>query len=211
MTPEEATQRIKDIRQEIKKISYSDPFTENTRKIKKNLLIFSGITIIVKAYNLRLDEIPLLKIRIPEDAPHLLDGVLSAALIYFFIFFCIGSYQDLKAWVLKKEDARLRVLSDVFLRIETGLQYHIALLEKCRDEKIDTEKLKLAENYASNISIELGKYSTLLTDVYVEHQQFSWLQRLRVWGLEVFLPLFLGLLAVIKSISSFVLLIPIVF
>lgn len=210
-TPDAAKGRIEDLRNEIKKISYSDPFAENTRKIKKNLLLFSGITIIVKAYNLRLDEIPFLHIRVPEEAPHLLEGVLAASLVYFFVFFCVGAYQDLKVWLLKKEDARLRIVWDIFHRLEEGLQYHKGLLEKCRDEKVEPEKLILAEGYASKMSKELDDFSIFLKNVYTENKLFSRSQNLRVWGLEVLLPFGLGLFSILKSITSFVSLVPIVF
>lgn len=211
LTPEIAQGRLEDVRSEIKKIAYTEPFTENTRKIKTNLLIFSSITILSKAYSFRLDEIPFLHIRVPDEAPYFLDSVLSAALIYFFIFFCVGSYQDLKAWILKKEEPRLRFVWDVFYRIETGLQYHKVLLENCKNERVDTEKLSLSEDYASKMSKELDDFSKFLEKVYIEHQKFSWSQRIRIWGLEVVFPLLIGLLAVVKSIPSFFMLLPLVF
>ncbi len=66
-------------------IAFRDPLSEETRKVRAHLLFASVLAILVKTYGLILSKVPWLEFDIPDNAPELLDGGLSAILFYLLL------------------------------------------------------------------------------------------------------------------------------
>ena len=62
-------------RTKITDIAFSDPMSDETRKVRTHLLFVGALTVLVKVYGLRLVKLPWLDFDIPPEAPQLLDGL----------------------------------------------------------------------------------------------------------------------------------------
>ena len=79
-------------------IAFSDPLSDETRKTRTHLLFTAALSVVVKAYELKITKAPWLDLDVPANAPQILEGALSAALCYFLFVFFIYGWQDFRRW-----------------------------------------------------------------------------------------------------------------
>lgn len=93
---------------QLKSISFSDPFSENTLKIRKNLLISSFVGLIFGAYSIKIDGFFGINLQDGSISAPVLSGILSVLIIYFLISYGLNLTIELLAWDYKKE--RLQII-----------------------------------------------------------------------------------------------------
>ena len=176
-------------------IAFRDPLSEETRKLRTNLLFTSALSIIVKTYDLKLSKAPWLEFDIPTDAPQVLDGALSAVLCYLLFVFVLYAWQDFRRW---------RLAGDIHL-VYTSLD----LILKSRSDLFAISQhlpnLTCGKELSEGIQEAVGKAAKQLPDsmesiraLTTSLHRLNALQWFRVIAIEMLLPIVLGAFALAK-------------
>jgi len=190
---------------ELQKKHFTHPFKDYTHRIKRSLLAIAGLSIILKVYDLDIKKIPWLNIEIPLNAPNLLEGVLSVILWYHFIAFILNAFFDIQVWSLNKDKDNLNHIwqnvKSIFHTFEDVKKYI----------NNDSASINYIEKLNSDLSIvdtDLKKYFKSMR--YKNHIfiSISWI---RLFALDIFLPIFLSVVGLLKIGSSSIDLIKLIF
>lgn len=107
---------------ELDSVSFTDPFSESTTRIKRSLVLSSFIGLIIGTYSLQIDG--FLGLDIPEDsisAP-VLSGILSVIIIYYLISFGLNLVIELLAWDFKRERIKVSPYVGQMLKLQSEIE-----------------------------------------------------------------------------------------
>ncbi|MCG8017720.1 MAG: hypothetical protein JAY97_16015 [Candidatus Thiodiazotropha sp. 'RUGA'] len=129
-------------------VSFTDPFSESTTRIKKSLVLASFIGLIIGTYSIQING--FLGLDIPEDSINapVLSGILSIIIIYFIVLFTLNLVIELLAWDFKRE----RIIVSPYVEQMMKLQSVIDNLE----QTLETTNSNIENIYSK---IQIAKHS----------------------------------------------------
>jgi hypothetical protein len=176
-------------------IAFTDPLSDETRKTRTHLLFAATLSVVVKAYELKITKAPWLDLDVPVNAPEVLEGALSAALCYLLFVFVIYGWQDFRRWRIGGEIQLVHGSFDLVLQSRESLRIIALQLEKLQKgdslepairTSIEVAAAKLPESQARLASLQSGM------------KRLNWLQWFRVIVVELAFPVALGAFALFK-------------
>ncbi len=176
---------------EIKKKYLSHPFSENTFKLKRNLLFISFFSIILKLYELEITTIPWLNIEVPANSPNLLEGVLAVFLIYLTFVFVVNFIYDFKIWNLKINKDNYDWTTNKLKEIDRNIE----LIASNKENKKIDEIIESVNNFGSYIQKIRNK-------IRITNRWIITFSMLRLFFIDITIPLIFSILALIKIGNS---------
>lgn len=210
---------------EVDSIVFQDPFTEETRKKKRNFLAASFACLLITILQLKVTGFLGLQASTGDLGTELASGLAATIVVYFFINFILFAYIDYMAWKHKRE----KLLIKPYLEFLKMLESHV---------HVTGEQIKNAMNGLSGIVIESGmqsevEFSKIINNAsgqlssiekhqrelmeemrpLIEHwkktilgtKRLTWRLRARffsLWVLDIILPVSLGIIALGNASSG---------
>lgn len=106
---------------DLNKVIFKDPFSDTTRKTKRNLLIASFVCLLIAILHLEITGFLGLKAATGNLGNELAKGLACIVVIYSLVSFLFYSYIDYSAWQFEKE----RQLTKPYLDLISLLNNHI--------------------------------------------------------------------------------------
>lgn len=204
-------------------VIFQDPFSEEARKAKRNLVAASFAAILIATLNLRVTGFLGLQTETGEIlASSITQGLACLLVAYFLAGFALTAYIDYAAWKFKRERALVRPYLELVKMLEahihvTGEQITnaTAMLGRVLDQSdmpsqadltrsIDTAKGQLSSIHVHARSLH-EEFKPLLdhwTKTVAKAERLSWRQRTRflsLWLLDIVAPLMLAIAAVWRT------------
>jgi hypothetical protein len=176
-------------------IAFRDPLSEETRKTRTHLLFVGVLAILVKIYHLKLSKAPWLEFDIPDNAPQVLDGALSAVLCYLLFVFVLYAWQDFRRWRLAGALHLVHSSFDLILKSRNDLlviSHHLSKLT------CDTELKEDIRAALSAAAKQLPESQESLRALATSLRRLNALQWFRVVVVEASLPIAIGAFALAK-------------
>lgn len=181
----------------IESVVFHDPLSEVTRRVRRNLLITSGIAVMVGSYNLKIKKLPYVEI-LPDQTSEMyitgiIGSVLFALLIYLITVFLLYCYQDHKRWRLSQDIINLKhIHGEIYkLREDTNvISQHIKKNDHDSGSSLIGSVLKAVEKAVKRMSIS----ESHIIDLYNKYDSLKRVQTVRLWTVDYGVPLFLSLL-----------------
>jgi hypothetical protein len=189
--------------EDLKKAAFTEPLTENTKRMRRSLLIYSGISILVKIYNLKIKTLPGLNLDIPENAPHLIEGALAIVVVYMLTMFILYIWQDLQRWWLEGNIVVFKHYSDLLSYTRDDI--HAIKESIARFDDADAgKKLKIQEiNQVINDALErIPKSAQQMSSMVQQYVRLTILQWTRLVVFEISLPILVSVIALVKIGNS---------
>ena len=112
------------------KVNFSDPLSEDSRKIKKLVLINAIALLVIIPFDFRINSVfGLIVFDQNQVEKTTLVGLASLTLGYFFIRFLLAYFIDYSAWEYKKEEAKLDYYRETFEYVRDELHRHEKTIE----------------------------------------------------------------------------------
>jgi len=186
----------------IEEAIFTDPLTDVTRKVRRNLLVISTFAILLKVYDLKITKTPWLNIEVPKDSPHLLEGIIAVSLLYLFIVYVIYLTQDLNRWKVGGHVLVTKGNWDLFLNTRNDIHVIKQHIDKFDPEKPKPAKFESIEKAVDKALDRLPKSQEKLD--YLESQYFrlTIVQWIRLGLIEIGVPLLIGLYALLNIWDS---------
>ena len=182
-------------------IAFRDPLSEETRKVRAHLLFAGTFAVLVKAYDLRLTRAPWLDLDIPTDAPQVLEGALSAALVYFLMAFVVYGWQDFRRWRLAGEIQLVHTIFDQVFDARENLRIIASQLDKLASDPSVLATVRSSIERSANALPDLqANFASLRSAL----RRISWLQWFRVVVVEIAFPLTIGAFGMYKVAPALV-------
>lgn len=182
-------------------IAFRDPLSEETRKVRTNLLFVGVLAVLVKTYDLKLSKAPWLEFDIPANAPQLLHGALSAVLCYLLFVFSLYAWQDYRRWRLGAEIHLMHQSFNLILQSRNDLFAITQYLDKLTSDAPLQEQIRTA---VSTAATRLPESQSKLHELDSSLRRLNAFQWFRVTVVEIGFPIALGVFALSKVISSLV-------
>ncbi len=207
--------------------AFSDPYTENTRKIRRNLLLASVSCLVASTLELKISSIVGVSTgndNIPIDS---LLGLFSVGIAYYLLAFISFILIDLYAWKIETEIVRLQPYNKFLDQIEKRLghlqsttDFYQKIIRKpinsfYREDNIE-EKKQFTEmhNYLTNNLSDLTKINQeMITNIYPFLEDTRRISKIigfanlrfvfRILALliiDILLPVALGIVAFLHSV-----------
>lgn len=183
-------------RQKLSSMVLAEPLSAETESKRRNLLFVACFSILLAVYGLKVTKTPWLDIEIPEGAPNILHGALSAALFYTFIVFALHAFSDLRRWFMAGDLMHLHSYFDTMLATRNHLNAVSQWLNKPMPEESD--KQASVEKMFKEADAFLGDLNTTVKKAKISHRKMSVLQWTRLLILDLGIPLGLGIFAMFK-------------
>lgn len=205
-------------------VLFADPFTDETRKVKRNLLAASFITLLIVILQLSIKGNSYFSSASGNIQTELASGIALVAAIYFLISFLIHAYVDYVAWQYVREklfikpyvefvklhyqemslvgDRILAMLDSIKEIREKALKHGLELpISRLADETINKDH-QLNKSF-----IEIQKQNASLIEYFEDtiskiRRNQTWRFRARMlslWLVDIGFPVFLFLLAFYKG------------
>jgi len=191
-----------DKRKTISELLYREPFSPETERKRRNLIVISSVTILVTVYKIKVKELSWLDFNAETDS-YILLGALSVMAVYAFLIFVFYAAIDIMRW---RHADNLMLLHTYFDHILKGSANAYAIrqhIDKFAPEPKDgvLEKIDKAMNRALSWFSDLDAKTTKVEQI---HRKLTIAQWCKVVVFEFSVPLFLGLVAISQSVSFLV-------
>ncbi|MUK78943.1 hypothetical protein GNP84_18855 [Aliivibrio fischeri] len=181
-----------------------EPLAQETFIIRKNLLLVSCIAVLLTAYDVKVQELPWVKLRVDtiDDSQSILLGALFVAILYFFIRFVISALSDFSRWIHTKKLIKFydyNKASNDFWNRHKEIEM---CLKKTRDgQPISNPQVlpKVLENAVD----WFNDASNIVKIVKTSHRTLSILQWAKLIILDIFIPCFMGGLSLYFTHEAF--------
>ena len=183
-------------RQKLSAIVFNEPLSSETETKKRNLLFAACFSILLSVYGLKVTKTPWLDFEIPNGAPNILHGALSAALFYTFAVFVLHAFADLRRWFSAGHLMHLHTFFDLSLMTQQHLNAISQWLEKPLPE--NPEMRASLQDMHRNANSYLAELSTAITTAKANHRTLTIIQWIRLVLLDLGIPLSLGIFAMFK-------------
>jgi hypothetical protein len=183
---------------ELKNVIFNDPLSETSRKIRTRLLFVAALTVLIHVYQLKIKSLPWLNVEVPENAPHMLEGALAATLAYFLVVYSLYAWHDIQRWLL---GGRIISLKAVQNNLGNQSQYLYRIqdhLGKITNNRQHEPMFDIARKLTDEALVEFPKILGILNSMETQRRRLSILQWIRLVGIELVIPIGLGLLAMSK-------------
>jgi hypothetical protein len=198
--------------QDLKKLSsiiFNEPLSSDTETKRRNLLFTACFSILLSVYGLKVTKTPWLDFEMPSGAPNILQGALSAALLYTFIVFAFHAFEDLRRWYTANDMVYLQTYLDLSLNVEKHLSHITSWLDKPLPEDLE-KQAKIKKSHSQAIAY-LSELELVITKTKCSYGKLAILQAFRLYLFDLGIPLFLGIFAMIKISAAFIPFISVVF
>jgi len=182
-------------------IAFRDPLSEETRRVRTQLLFAGALGVLVSTYDLRVTKAPWLEFEIPQSAPQLLSGALSAALCYLLLVFCFYAWQDFRRWRLAGEIHLLHGSFDLILQARNDLFAISQHLDGLTCEEPLQEQIRAAISAAAT---RLPQSQATLLELRSSLRRLNAMQWFRVIVIEIGFPAVLGAFALLRMFDFLV-------
>lgn len=118
MVPQKVYAAIKE--NDLDSVLFSDPFSDNTRKTKRNLLLAAFICILISALELKITGFLGLQTKNQALGSELAQGLVSLVVIYFLFNFILQAFIDFQAWQFQKEKLLTKPYIDLISLLENN-------------------------------------------------------------------------------------------
>jgi hypothetical protein len=129
-----------------KRFTLSDALGEHARRLKRNLMVWSGLSFVVVYYNVRLDRIPWVDVAIPPERSELTPLLVFVPTVYALVSFIVQAQADIGAWRVNFEQQMLRGEFNVLHRMNHFLNEMWQLMERkhsmLRDHQMATQRIR---------------------------------------------------------------------
>jgi hypothetical protein len=215
---------------DLSEIVFVDPFTEVTRKAKRNLIASSFAALLIAVLKLEITGFLGLQTSRLSLENELAQGLACAVVVYFLLVFTFSVYIDYSAWQFQRE----RQLTKPYLDLISMLENHIEVtatqvnsaveplqrisLERETQAKIALDRdvdralgqLKSINERIKEIAEETRPLLISWKNTISKMNRLAWRLRARflgLWGLDILFPLTLGSIAILETYQglSFVL------
>jgi hypothetical protein len=149
----------------------------------------------VKTYDLKLSKAPWLEFDIPNNAPQVLDGALSAILCYLLFVFILYGWQDFRRWRLAGALHLVHGSFDLILKSRNDLFAITQHLDKLTCGAELKEGIRVAVDAAAK---QLPESQESLRSLAASLRRLNVLQWFRVVVVEAAFPIALGAFALAK-------------
>jgi len=185
-----------------KPINLSEALGDAAHKQKRNLVSWAAVAILVRYYHIDLTKIPWIDADIPTDASKAAIVVVAAPLLYSLIGFLIYAIGDIKKWRFDDDWKYLEPTWQIFYRLEHSIAAIKSQLHPIyRQAKLSPEQRNAVIEDAL-AKVTEGKQS--LTVLQHNGQRLTWWKRITVYGWELAVPLFLGVVALFLALPALV-------
>lgn len=116
-------QAIKDSisKNDLDSVVFEDPFSEDTRKAKRNLMAAAFVALLISIYQLEVSGIAGLSISAREKlGPQVTQGIACLTTAYFLVSFCFSAFVDYVAWKFTRERLLVKPYTDLLHLIESN-------------------------------------------------------------------------------------------
>jgi hypothetical protein len=206
---------------ELDKVLFSDPFSETTRRSKRNLLIASFSSILIATLDLEINSFLGLKAT-NSLGSEVTQGLAFFIVVYFLLSFAFQAYIDYVAWKFQRE----KQLTKPYLELVSFIEMQVSVTK----EQIDKTKNRVndlsgessmqgqvndagvfsnvqrgLESIEANLSSSMEEINPLLITWSENIEKMKELStRLRVrfcslWTLDILFPLIISLSAMYQS------------
>ncbi len=206
---------------ELDKVLFSDPFSETTRRSKRNLLIASFSSILIATLGLEINSFVGLKATNPLGSDTTL-GLAFFIVVYFFLSFTFQAYIDYVAWKFQREKQLtkpyLELISFIEMQVSVtkeqiiktkerlnGLSGESSMQGQVNDDGVFINVKRGLESIDANLSSSMEEINPLLTTWSESIEKMNALStRLRVrlfslWTLDIIFPLVISFSALYLS------------
>ncbi len=210
---------------DIDKVLFSDPFTDVTRKSKRNLLVASFISILISILHLEINGFLGLKATSTPLGNEVAQGLAFFIVLYFFLSFSFQAFVDYIAWNFNQEKYLTKPYLELVSLIEsqigvTGEQiknatYNFSSLSneksmqgQVHDSSVINSSKKQLESINRNLSSVINEIDPLLKMWAKQLNKMDKLSvRLKVrflslWALDIIFPLIVSVVALYQCFGG---------
>ena len=210
---------------DIKNVTFKDPFQDEARKAKRNLVVSSFIAILVASLGLHISSFLGLQATAGALEPAIVKGLACLVVTYSLVSFVFAAYIDYSAWKFEHErlliepyvglismvESNFDVLHEQFhntignldgIRIEPGMQGEIELAKTINDAR---SHLRSLTEEVVHMNAEIKQPLTHWKATIMQVARLSWRLRARhtsLWILDILFPLAFGSLALWKTVDG---------
>lgn len=183
-------------------LSLSDPLSKETENKRTHLLFTACASILLTVYGLRINKTPWLDIEVPANAPNILQGALSVALVYTLVVFIVHSWTDFTRWWFAREMIELKGYREHLLHLHTHLEgMHNILMESASDAYTPQQRND-AEHSQQEASVRLASLLKEIRKLQRRHTALTTVQLLRLILIDIGVPVGLAAIALCKIGSA---------
>jgi hypothetical protein len=187
---------------------FKEPLSELTMKKRRDLLFVASFAILLTVYDLKVRKTPWLDIEVPENAPNILHGAISVALIYFLVVFLFYVWEDFRRW--RHADAMLHLHSyfDLTLHGRDNLHAIAQHIEKLPIEQANDPRTKAIAEAIDKATAFFGEVDGKVRQIYLDYQILGIIQWTRLLILDFGIQVVLGVIGLYKispAVGPFVL------
>lgn len=175
---------------------FSDPFSDAFRRTRRTLLALSVLALILNA-DLALERFPYIGEPPTTEGRQVLLGLVAIGLSYFLINFLVVSAHEYQRW---RTDGYFHTLQSCQDWIQK-MNEHTRRIAQEIDADKNTRKANNLARLVEEARADLPDLQTRLDRTYRYYQSISRLQILRIFGLDLLVPLGVAGYAMIKSIA----------
>lgn len=190
-------QSIKDTKSyKLSKMALEDPLTPHTETKRRNLLFTACFSIVLVAYNLKVNQIPWVTFENTEKSLPVLQGALAVALFYTFIVFTLHALIDLKRWYFTADNIYL----DSYLDSSIKTRNLVHALTQWLDNPLPDDPTRRAavEDLLSKAKAHFSDVGVAVSTIKSAHLQLTITTWIRIVLVDLGVPLFLGIFATVK-------------
>lgn len=207
---------------DLNQIVFTDPFTDATRKIKRNLIASSFVALLIAVLKLEITGFLGLQAAQLSLGNQLAQGLACAVVVYFLLVFVFSAYIDYSAWQFRRERQLTKPYLDLISMLENHIQVTAAqvnnAVEPLRRISLEREtqvqialdrevghalgQLKSIDERIKSIAEETRPLLISWRKTITKMDRLSWRLRARflgLWSLDILLPLVLGGVAILET------------
>lgn len=207
---------------DLNKIVFVDPFSETTRKVKRNLIVSSFIALLIAVLKLEITGFLGLQTSQLNLGNQLAQGLACAVVIYFFLVFIFSAYIDYSAWQFQRERQQTKPYLDLISMLENHIQVTTAQVNNALEplQRISLEReasaqvaldrevesalgqLKSIDERIKAVVDEVRPLLNSWKETIAKMNRLSWRLRARflgLWALDIVFPLALSGLAIAET------------
>jgi len=207
---------------DLNQIVFVDPFTDTTRKVKRNLIASSFVALLIAVLKLEITGFLGLQASQLNLGNQLAQGLACAVVVYFLLVFIFSAYIDYSAWQFRRERQLTKPYLDLISMLENHIQVTATQVNNAVEplQRITLERETQAQIVLDrNVGNALGQLKSIderikavaeetrpllisWKDTITKMDRLNWRLRARflgLWGLDILFPLALCGVAIIET------------
>jgi hypothetical protein len=182
-------------------VNFADALGDTSVRTRRWLLLFSVTGIVVANYSVNLKQIPWLDIPSPENSGDLIPTILLVAIVYHWVSFALYGISDIFKWHVSADEMIFGNRSQMVFRLDEHVRQLASHLQNVPTGDGAASWLGIEKTIAG--ARDVADNSIAEWKSYYARARISFtLKQIAVWGIELTLPLALGLLSSWRLCSS---------